>query len=71
MVFSDSLALSASIPLFSVQNYPLGIDCGAKTKLHTQKLENLSKKRLGSKDKEARRKHEKEGDGEREAGRVM
>ena len=26
VVFSDSLALSASIPLFVVQEYPLGVD---------------------------------------------
>ena len=42
-VFSDSLALSASIPLFFVPTYPLGADFGAKTKTT---LENLSKKRL-------------------------
>ena len=33
VVFSDSLALSASIPLFFVLKYPLGVDLGAKTKL--------------------------------------
>ena len=30
VVFSDSLALSASIPLFFVQKYPLGVDFGPK-----------------------------------------
>ena len=44
VVFSDSLALSASIPLFLIKKYPLGRRAWAK-KEEARKTENLSKKR--------------------------
>ena len=46
VVSSDSLAFSASIPLFSVPKYPLGADFGLKQ--NSKKLENLSNTRSGN-----------------------
>ena len=45
VIVSDSLALSASIPLFFVTKCPPGVDLWAKTTFQ-KNMNNLSKKRL-------------------------